>query len=141
MLAVFFGLPYKLLGQGSMLVLTGSAAALVLACHQLCHNVSAPTGLRWLATMGRLSYEIYLSHMFVVLSAVAIYRSFFAPDMRWDFVVYPIAISLAVMLGAFLERRVTQPCEQALRGRAPNPGSRECAPALADRSAGSSAGR
>ncbi len=136
LLAVFFGLPYQWLGQGSMLVLTGSAAALLLACSQLSLGVSAPRGLQWLARMGRLSYEIYLSHMFVVLSAVAIYRNLFAPDLRWDFLVYPIAIALAVQLGALLERWVTQPCERAL-----SPGSREYAPARADRSAGSSAGR
>ena len=128
LLAVFFGLPYKWLGQGSMLVLTGSVAALVLACSQLCQSVRAPMGLQWLATMGRLSYEIYLSHMFVVLSAVAIYRNLFAPDMRWNFLVYPMAIALAVMLGAALERWFS-------------PGSRGYVPALADRSAGSSAGR
>ncbi|HEY4083469.1 MAG TPA: acyltransferase [Burkholderiaceae bacterium] len=139
---VLFGLAYKWLGQGNMLLLTGSAAALVLACHHLCQATHAPRSLQWLAKMGRLSYEIYLSHMFVVLSAVAIYRSLVAPDMRWDFLVYPVAIGLAVKLGAFLERWVTQPCEQALRGAAPaNPGSREYARALADRSVGSSAGR
>ena len=136
LLGVFFGLPYKWLGQGSMLVLTGSAAALLLACSQLSRGVSAPLGLQWLANMGRLSYEIYLSHMFVVLSVVAIYRNLFAPDLRWDFVVYPLAIALAVKLGALLERWVTKPCERFF-----SPGSREYAPALADRSAGSSAGR
>lgn len=138
---VFFGWGFKLIGQGSMLVLTGSAASLVLACHHLRLSPLAPRGLQWLATMGRLSYEIYLSHMFVVLSAVAVYRSLFAPDMRWDFLVYPVAIGLAVALGACLERRVTHPCELALRGGASSPGSREYARALADRSAGSSAVR
>lgn len=115
LVAALFGLLYKLLGHGSMLVLTGSAAALVVASHQACKSAYAPNGLGWLATMGRLSYEIYLSHMFVVLSAVAIFRGYYAPDLRWGFAVYVPSIVLCVWLGALLERWVTLPCERALR--------------------------
>ena len=113
--AVLFGLLYKLLGQGSMLVLTSSAAALVMASHHACKSIYAPNGLGWLATMGRLSYEIYLSHMFVVLSAVAIFRYYYEPDLRWGFAVYVPCIVLCVWLGTLLERWVSLPCERALR--------------------------
>jgi peptidoglycan/LPS O-acetylase OafA/YrhL len=102
-----------------MWVLLLAAAALVLACHHLCKPGHAPKGLGWLATMGRLSYEIYLSHMFVVLTAVLWFRQAFAPDLRWGFLVYPVCIAACVALGAALQRWVTLPCERWLRARAP----------------------
>ena len=114
LVAVLFGLIYKLLGHGSMLVLTFAAAALVVASHQASKSARAPKGLGWLAAMGRLSYEIYLSHMFVVLSAVAIFR-YYAPDLSWGFAVYVPCIAVCFWLGAVLERWVTQPCEKTLR--------------------------
>lgn len=105
---------WKALGHGNMLVLTASAAAALFGCRHLCVRDHAPRGLGWLAAMGRLSYEIYLSHMFVVLSAVAIFRAH-APDLRWGFAVYPFCIVLTVWLGAALERWITLPCERAAR--------------------------
>jgi len=45
-------------------------------------------GLRWLARMGQLSYELYLSHMFVVLAAVALYRAQLDKVQTWTFAVY-----------------------------------------------------
>lgn len=108
---------WKALGHTNMLVLLASAASLVLACHYLCDAAAtqAPRGLAWLARMGRLSYEIYLSHMFVVLTAVLLYRQAYAPDLRWGFVVYAPCIVACVVLAAQLERWVTKPSESWLR--------------------------
>ncbi len=107
------------INEGYMLVLTLGAAAMVLACHHLCRTSRAPRSLGWLATMGQLSYEIYLSHMFVVLSTVALFRHFYAPNLRWDFVVYIPCIALCVWLGAALQRWLTLPCERYLRRAKP----------------------
>ena len=107
------------LHEGYMLVLTLGAAAMVLACHHLFRNALAPRGLGWLAHMGQLSYEIYLSHMFVVLSTVALFRHFYAPNLRWDFMVYIPCIALCVWLGAALQRWLTLPCERYLRRARP----------------------
>lgn len=95
-----------------MWVLIGASAILVVASHHLCQGPQAPRGLGWLAFMGRLSYEIYLSHMFVVLSAVALFRYYWAPDLRWDFLVYPPAIVLSVGMGYLLQRWLTLPIER-----------------------------
>ncbi len=103
------------LKEGYMWVLTLGAAALVLACHHLCSQAYAPRGLGWLARMGQLSYEIYLSHMFVVLSTVALFRHFYAPNLRWDFAVYIPCIALCMLLGAVLQGWLTLPCERYLR--------------------------
>ncbi len=112
----FFGdFVWRALAEGNMLVLTFSAAALVLACHYLCAGRPAPKGTAWLATAGRLSYEIYLSHMFVVLTLVAWFRSTFGADLRWGFAVYLPCVVLCVVLGALLERWITTPCERRLR--------------------------
>jgi len=110
---------WRAVSHGNMLVLIFSAAALVLGCRNLCADGVAPGGLGWLAAMGRLSYEIYLSHMFVVLTLVAWYRATFATatgvDLRWGFTVYLPCIALCVGLAALLERWITLPCERRLR--------------------------
>ncbi len=43
--------------------------------------------LRWLARMGSLSYELYLSHMFIVLATVALHKALL-DTKTWNFVVY-----------------------------------------------------
>jgi peptidoglycan/LPS O-acetylase OafA/YrhL len=123
---LFFGPAlWKAVGHANMLVLTISAAAVVWGCKFLCTSDRAPTGLNWLAGMGRLSYEIYLSHMFVVLATVAMFRAW-APDLRWGFLLYLPCIAMTVLLGAALEKWITLPCERKLRR-----GLAEGVPALA----------
>ena len=59
---------WRTLHFGEMLVLTGSAAALVLASRwRAAAATTAPwRAFGWLRSAGRLSYEIYLTHMFVI---------------------------------------------------------------------------
>jgi peptidoglycan/LPS O-acetylase OafA/YrhL len=114
----FFGdLVYKMAGHFNMLLLTGSSVALVMACEKLCAHRRVPWGFAWLAAMGRLSYEIYLTHMFVVLSVVAMYRQMLDADMRWCFSVYVPCIALAVGLASLVEQIFSAPCERRLRMR------------------------
>lgn len=61
-------------------------------------------GLRPLARMGALSYELYLSHMFVVLGTVAAYRALLGGDHAWTFVVYLPVLLLCLVLARLLER-------------------------------------
>ena len=61
-------------------------------------------GLNGLARMGRLSYELYLSHMFVVLGTVALYRALLGPSQAWTFVVYVPAVIASIGLAVALER-------------------------------------
>jgi peptidoglycan/LPS O-acetylase OafA/YrhL len=106
---------WRSIAHANMLVLTLGVAAWLLACHYLCKQAHAPRGLGWLAHMGQLSYEIYISHMFVVLSTVALFRHFYAPNLRWDFVVYIPCIALCVWIGKALQRWLTLPCERYFR--------------------------
>jgi len=59
-------------GNGYMLVLTGSAAMLLAGLQ--ARSGTPMRALGWLRSFGRHSYEIYLTHMFVVFALVALYR-------------------------------------------------------------------
>jgi len=118
--AVFFaGTPlWKAIGEYNVWLLIGSAASLILGLHW---QAAAATpwrlrGLGWLRSCGRLSYEIYLFHMFVVFALVAVFRSG-GFDMRWGFLWYVPALVLAWLLGLAVARGFSQPCERWLRRR------------------------
>jgi peptidoglycan/LPS O-acetylase OafA/YrhL len=54
--------------------------------------------------MGSLSYELYLSHMFVVLGAVGLYRALLGKEQAWTFTVYLPLLLLCVGLALVLEK-------------------------------------
>ncbi len=66
--------------------------------------------------MGRLSYEIYLGHMFVVVAVVAVYRSCGAQASS-GFLWYLPAVALSWLLGALVAHGFSIPCERVLRRR------------------------
>lgn len=68
---------WQLLRDGYLLLLSLSALCLLLACEQRQRLGAWPTwkALDGLRACGRLSYEIYLSHMFVVYAVVRAYRA------------------------------------------------------------------
>jgi peptidoglycan/LPS O-acetylase OafA/YrhL len=80
-------------------------AALAAIAFQECQRpatwVSAP--LRW---FGRSSYEIYLTHLFVILACVAV-----KVPGAWLF-----AIALSGLVGGVLARSFSEPLNRALRG-------------------------
>lgn len=107
---------WESLGNGYMLVLTGSAAMLIAGLHA-GGGVGAPMrGLGWLRACGRLSYEIYLTHMFVVFGLVALYRHG-GSDIRSGFWWYLPLLGLCWALGALLARFYSDPCDRAVRRR------------------------
>jgi peptidoglycan/LPS O-acetylase OafA/YrhL len=70
----------------------------------------------WLRSFGRLSYEIYLSHMFVVFAVVRVFRLCGA-DMTWGVLWYLPAVPLCWLLGAAVARWISIPSERWLRAR------------------------
>jgi peptidoglycan/LPS O-acetylase OafA/YrhL len=113
---LFGGALWPYLGNGLMLVLTSSVSILLFALHlDAAHvPVSAPRVTSWLRSMGRLSYEIYLSHMFVVFAIVVLARHATLPAY-WEFLWYLPAIFGSWLLGMIVARAYSQPCERALR--------------------------
>lgn len=114
------------IGNGVFLLLTFSAGCLVLGFH--LHMRAFPgwrmRGMGWLQSYGRLSYEIYLTHMFVILTVVDIFKARHA-SMRWGVLWYAPAIALAWVLGWLVAKYFSIPSERAIRRRLMKP--RPCA--------------
>jgi len=106
------------MGYWVIFLLTISAACLVLGLHSQARAVPGWSirGTGWLQSYGRLSYEIYLTHMFVVLSVVRIFKMSHA-GIRWGVLWYAPAFVLAWALGWLVAKYYSVPCEQAMRRR------------------------
>jgi len=93
------GLIHRYLFKSGLYWLCIGACLLLLGFQ--AHPPAPRRGLRWLARMGEMSYELYLSHMFVVLAAVAAYRALLGERQAWTFVVYlPVLVLCYVLAGA-----------------------------------------
>ena len=103
---------WPIFGDSILLLLTVSAMLMLIALQ--ARPVSRVRGFGWLASWGRLSYEIYLSHMFVVYAVVRVYRAT-GGDIRWGFLWYLPALPICWLLGKGVARFVSIPCERALR--------------------------
>ena len=100
------------IGEGVMLVLTGSTLALLVAFR--AHPPRVMRAARWLCGWGRLSYEIYLSHMFVVFAIVRAYQ-WSGAGRPTGFLWYLPAFLACWLLGLLVARGLSQPCERWLR--------------------------
>jgi peptidoglycan/LPS O-acetylase OafA/YrhL len=70
----------------------------------------------WLQAIGQHSYEIYLTHMFVVFATVSLFAASGA-SVAWAPLFYVAALLCAVMLGWLVARAYSQPLAAALRRR------------------------
>ncbi len=105
-------------GNGYVLVLTLSTALLVIALQWEARVAppAMPRGLRWLSAMGRRSYEIYLTHMFVVFAVVTLWQALGA-DKHLGFLWHVPTVLAAWGLGALLARAWSDPMNVWLRRR------------------------
>jgi len=116
-LVMFEGkLLWQMMHNGTMLLLTGSALCLVLASHWAPTGRVPWRGLDWLRSWGRLSYEIYLTHMFVVTAIIRLYKAM-GSDIAHGYLWYLPALPLCWLLGRAVERYVSVPAERRLRTR------------------------
>jgi peptidoglycan/LPS O-acetylase OafA/YrhL len=95
-------LVHRYLHKSGLYWLCLGASFILLAVHT--HAPAPRRGLQWLARMGALSYELYLSHMFVVLGAVALYRALLGQVQSWTFTVYVPVLVACYALAILLER-------------------------------------
>jgi peptidoglycan/LPS O-acetylase OafA/YrhL len=104
---------WHVLGEGTLLVHTLGAAALVVGArgHAPPSPLTAP-----LRAFGRLSYEIYLTHMFVVFAVVDAFAAvgWGRPEGGW---AYPLAIAGSFALGWAFARAWSDPANRWLRAR------------------------
>lgn len=108
---------WRLLGQSLMLPLTIGIACLLVAFDRGPRSDSAHAGspASWLGAAGRRSYEIYLTHMFVVYSAVRLFKSA-GGDLRYGFWWYLPVLAVCALLGWLVDRLISAPSNRALRG-------------------------
>jgi peptidoglycan/LPS O-acetylase OafA/YrhL len=110
---------WKLVHHGYGLFLAVAAAGIVIGAHwhESAKRSTAPMwGLNWLRSCGRLSYEIYLSHMFCVFGGLALFN-WSGPSGPWRFLWYPPILLACWLLGSTLSRGFTLPIERFLRQR------------------------
>ena len=70
----------------------------------------------WLCAYGRLSYEIYLTHMFVVIAMLNIFSAVSA-SMRWGILWYVPTIAACWVLGWAVAKFFSAPCDKGMRRR------------------------
>lgn len=103
-------------GNGTILLLTFSALCAVLAFYWSAALGRPPllVGLGWMCSYGRLSYEIYLTHMFVVLAMLRIFRGA-GEGMRWGLLWYVPTIAVCWVLGWVVAKFFSGPCDRSIR--------------------------
>ena len=105
-------------GNGTILLLTFSAMCMVLAFHWSAVLGRPPRlrGLGWMCSWGRLSYEMYLTHMFVVIAMLDIFWSSKA-SLWWGVLWYVPTITGCWGLGWVVARFFSAPLDKSIRER------------------------
>ncbi|MGH8161322.1 MAG: hypothetical protein ACRESR_04100, partial [Gammaproteobacteria bacterium] len=107
---------WPVIGNGMLLLLTFSTMCLLIGLQW--SREAGPRrpwpGLGWLRSMGRHSYEMYLTHMFVVFGGVALFKSL-GVGMRWGWLWYLPIVLLCWLLGVIVARWFSVPLDRALR--------------------------
>ena len=100
-------------------ILEVGIALILMAVARGVGDATLSRGTALLQLVGRCSYEIYLTHMFVVLGLMHPFRHLFGatPTASSAYpVTYVIMLVLSVLLGYAVERFFSDPLNKALRG-------------------------
>lgn len=119
MIFVFKSFVYKsgLVNLGLNITILSLGVSLVLFWMHENHRLGQEKnriGLKWLREMGVYSYEIYLTHMFVVLLGVSIYKHF-EIDKTWLVPFLLLLVYLSYWLGKVGFKYFSEPINQWLR--------------------------
>ncbi len=107
---------WRLLDNGTMLILTSASAALLLAFRS---GWSAPwiaRGSSWIQSFGRLSYEIYLSHVFALFAVLALFHAL-GSDMPSGWIWFIPSLMLSWGLGWLIDRALSTPANRWIRDK------------------------
>jgi peptidoglycan/LPS O-acetylase OafA/YrhL len=101
-------------------VLEAGMASWLLGLGSGVGSVAFARGTGLLRAVGRCSYEIYLTHMFVVYAFFLAFGALFGKDVPLQ-ALYPASYVLvlpgSVLLGHFVARSFSEPANRALRAR------------------------
>ena len=100
------GLDMTIVAAGACMVIAASAAS----------RWQAPRALNFLLAFGRRSYEIYLTHMFIVVACFALFRGLEKPLFLVP-AVFLVILGLSGALGELVARFYSEPANQWLRAR------------------------
>jgi peptidoglycan/LPS O-acetylase OafA/YrhL len=98
-------------------VLEAGMALVLLAMASGVGNAVFARGFSLLQVIGRCSYEIYLTHMFVIFGSFHVLRALFgneAPQAIYP-VSYVVMLVFSVLLGHLVSRWYSEPANRALR--------------------------
>ena len=109
---------WRALHDGVMLMLTLATLCLLVGMAAPSSTPRHVRGFGWLESWGRLSYEIYLTHMFVVFAAVRLWHVTGGAPRAGLWWYLPVLV-LAWALGWLVACGISQPCERWLRGWRP----------------------
>jgi peptidoglycan/LPS O-acetylase OafA/YrhL len=117
---------WKLVHHGYGLFLAVAAAGIVISAHwhESAKSGRPPIrGLNWLRSCGRMSYEIYLSHVFCLFAGLALFNwsGPGGPGAPRRFLWYPPILLACWLLGWVLSHGFTLPVERRLRQRFSSP--------------------
>lgn len=101
------------LGLAATLLQLG-AALLMLGLTREREPRQVLTGLRAIGAIGRASYEIYLTHMFIVFGSARIALQLRA-SAEWVMLCYPLIVAACVALGVAVARFFSEPANRRLR--------------------------
>jgi peptidoglycan/LPS O-acetylase OafA/YrhL len=104
------GLNFTLLGVGTCMFIAATTQA----------QLRSPRVLEPLLQIGRYSYEIYLTHMFVVFTFFGFFLRAGKP-MNWVPMLFVSVILFAGLLGGAVARLYSEPMNRFLRGRSGSP--------------------
>lgn len=99
------------LGEFTLLILTLGTAVLLVGLQGWCPRLH---GTGWLQGFGRLSYEVYLTHVFVMLAAFALFHAASLPE-RLGYLLYPPVLALSFALAWVIGCLVSRPAEKWIR--------------------------
>jgi peptidoglycan/LPS O-acetylase OafA/YrhL len=89
-------------------------ALMIVAFGSGVGNAAIARGTRWLRTIGRCSYEIYLFHMLIVLTLIAMVRH--SHVASWTFPLwYGAMLGGSIVLGYLIARGYSEPLNRRLR--------------------------
>ncbi|MDN7353005.1 acyltransferase family protein [Acetobacter senegalensis] len=108
---------WNIFGSWYVWFLTGGTALMLIGLTQVARNghvTAPPIGTGWLQSFGRLSYEIYMTHMFIVMPAVTLFTALGGTPEGSGAALYPLVLALSWALGAGVARLWSRPAARWL---------------------------